>query len=98
MGSNLKRGKDMRSIEKKAMVKNFYYSHSQNEVDETLSKKEQAILAMRYGFPSGIPKNMEQTGNVFGITRNHVRQIEDKIVKKIYKKFYEKQNLSSSKA
>ncbi|HEY5037825.1 MAG TPA: sigma-70 family RNA polymerase sigma factor, partial [bacterium] len=44
----------------------------------TLNEKEQKVILMRFGFDQELPKTLEQTGNLMGVTRERIRQIEEK--------------------
>ncbi|MDO7205075.1 sigma-70 family RNA polymerase sigma factor [Paraclostridium bifermentans] len=48
-----------------------------------LSEQEQRVLRMRFGLDDDIPKTLEETGKVFGVTRERIRQIEAKGYKKV---------------
>ena len=48
-----------------------------------LEAKEAQILRLRYGLEDGQFRTLEQVGKVFGITRERVRQIESKAIKKL---------------
>ena len=50
---------------------------------QTLNDKEQKVILMRFGFYWGQPKTLEQTGNILGVTRKRIRQIEEKALQKI---------------
>lgn len=54
---------------------------------ETVLKKlpprERAIVKLRFGFEDGIAYTLEEVGKIFGITRERVRQIESKAMKKL---------------
>lgn len=43
-----------------------------------LSPRENKIVRMRYGLDDGHPKTLEEIGTVFGVTRERIRQIENK--------------------
>jgi RNA polymerase primary sigma factor len=49
----------------------------------TLNDKEQRVILMRFGFDQDQPKTLEQTGNLLGVTRERIRQIEEKALQKI---------------
>ncbi|HET9869671.1 MAG TPA: sigma factor-like helix-turn-helix DNA-binding protein, partial [bacterium] len=49
----------------------------------SLNDKEQQVLAMRFGFEAGSPRTLEQTGKCLGVTRERIRQIEEKALQKI---------------
>jgi len=48
-----------------------------------LTPREQKILAMRFGLKDGINHTLEEVGQVFGVTRERIRQIEAKALEKI---------------
>jgi len=48
-----------------------------------LSKREEKILKLRFGIGDGIQKTLEEVGQIFNITRERVRQIEAKALKKL---------------
>lgn len=50
---------------------------------ETLTEREEAVLRLRYGLDVGQPRKLEEVGNRFGITRERVRQIETKAIRKL---------------
>jgi RNA polymerase primary sigma factor len=49
----------------------------------TLLPREEQILRLRYGFTDGLARTLQQTGDVFGITRERVRQIEARALEKL---------------
>ena len=48
-----------------------------------LNNREQEILKARYGFDDGVEKTLEEVGQTFGVTRERIRQIESKAIKKL---------------
>ena len=48
-----------------------------------LNEKEQKVILMRFGFDQDQPKTLEQTGQILGVTRERIRQIEEKALQKI---------------
>jgi RNA polymerase primary sigma factor len=50
---------------------------------EKLSDREQDILKLRYGFYDGIPRTLAETGKTIGVTRERIRQIEKKALKRL---------------
>ncbi len=53
-------------------------------INDFLTDREKQVLIMKYGLDDGNPKTHEQVGNALGITRERVRQIEDKAIKKLH--------------
>ena len=49
----------------------------------TLAPRERDVLRMRYGLDDGEPKTLEEVGAVFAVTRERVRQIEHKALRKL---------------
>ncbi|PMP65011.1 RNA polymerase sigma factor RpoD, partial [Desulfurella multipotens] len=49
----------------------------------TLSEREQKVLRMRFGISTGFDHTLEEVGRVLGVTRERVRQIEAKAIKKL---------------
>ena len=50
---------------------------------ETLNDREKMVLKMRYGILDGKPKTLEEVGQYFGVTRERIRQIEVKALRKL---------------
>ncbi len=48
-----------------------------------LSAREQQIIRLRFGLLDGNPRTLEEVGNVFGVTRERIRQIECKTLIKL---------------
>ena len=50
---------------------------------ESLTDREKQILVLRFGLQDGSPRTLEEVGNVFKVTRERIRQIESKALKKL---------------
>jgi RNA polymerase primary sigma factor len=50
-----------------------------------LTIREEAILRIRYGFDSGLPRSLADTGTSFGLSRERIRQIEVRALGKLRK-------------
>ncbi len=49
----------------------------------SLSQREEQIVRIRYGFYDGVARTLAQTGGLFGISRERVRQIEARALQKL---------------
>ncbi|WP_298405457.1 RNA polymerase sigma factor RpoD [uncultured Chloroflexus sp.] len=50
---------------------------------DQLSERERRVLELRYGLADGQPRTLEEVGKAFGVTRERVRQIEVKALRKL---------------
>ncbi len=50
---------------------------------DQLSERERRVLELRYGLTDGQPRTLEEVGKAFGVTRERVRQIEVKALRKL---------------
>ncbi len=53
------------------------------EVIKSLTEREQKVILLRFGLEDGKPRTLEEVGKVFGITRERIRQIEAKSLRKL---------------
>ncbi len=53
------------------------------EVLDTLSEREQKVLRLRFGLDDGHPRTLEEVGKEFNVTRERIRQIEAKALRKL---------------
>jgi RNA polymerase primary sigma factor len=49
----------------------------------TLSDREAEIIRLRFGIGTGYPRTLEELGRIFSVTRERVRQIEAKAIRKL---------------
>lgn len=53
------------------------------DVLKTLSEREEKVLRFRYGLDDGCPRTLEEVGKIFKVTRERIRQIEVKALRKL---------------
>ena len=53
------------------------------EVLHTLTEREEQVLKLRFGLDDGRPRTLEEVGQAFNITRERIRQIEAKALRKL---------------
>ncbi len=62
------------------------YSMLKEQMDDvlgTLTEREKKVLRLRFGIGDGYPRTLEEVGAVFNVTRERVRQIEAKALRKL---------------
>jgi RNA polymerase primary sigma factor len=53
------------------------------EVLRTFSEREAGVIRLRYGLTDGRPRTLDEIGQVYGVTRERIRQIESKTMSKL---------------
>ena len=53
------------------------------EILDTLTEREADVLRMRFGMYDGRTHTLEEVGQIFGVTRERIRQIENKAIRKL---------------
>lgn len=54
-----------------------------NELLEDLTEREKKVIILRFGLEDGQPRTLEEVGKVFNVTRERIRQIEAKALRKL---------------
>lgn len=62
----------------------FVYLQDQMEkILGTLTDREEEVIRLRFGMSDGLPRTLEEVGLIFNLTRERIRQIEAKALKKL---------------
>lgn len=61
-------------------------------IEKTLSPREQKVILMKFGFETGNSMTLDEVGKKYGVTRERIRQIEERALEKIRAKM-EKLNI-----
>ena len=62
---------------------NTLLAEALDEILETLTEREADVLRMRFGMYDGRTHTLEEVGQIFGVTRERIRQIENKAIRKL---------------
>ena len=62
---------------------NALLAEALNEILDTLTEREADVLRMRFGMYDGRTHTLEEVGQIFGVTRERIRQIENKAIRKL---------------
>lgn len=77
-----------------AMVTDENLQFDTTKMLETLSQKERDVLILRYGLDSGEKQTLEEVSNRFNVSRERIRQIENRALSKL-KKLAKQKDISS---
>jgi len=62
---------------------NTLLAEALGEILDTLTEREADVLRMRFGMYDGRTHTLEEVGQIFGVTRERIRQIENKAIRKL---------------
>ena len=62
---------------------NAMLAEALKEILDTLADREADVLRMRFGMHDGRTHTLEEVGQIFGVTRERIRQIENKAIRKL---------------
>ena len=68
-----------------------------NEILKELPERDQMILKMRFGLIDGTPKTLQEVGDVYNVTRERVRQLEQNALRKLNRSYAHKEDFQQWK-
>ena len=71
------------TMKEAAIVTQNQLKEQLNEVLSTLTEREAKVMRMRYGLENGRQQTLEDVGKALGVTRERIRQIEAKALRKL---------------
>lgn len=63
-----------------------YLKNQLHGILDSLQDRERRVLSLRFGLDDGVSRTLEEVGKEFGVTRERIRQIEAKALKKLKEK------------
>ena len=75
--------KDERNVSPEEYATNELLKDEIAEVLQTLTEREEKVIRLRFGLEDGKPRTLEEVGQMFGVTRERIRQIEAKALRKL---------------
>jgi len=67
-----------------------YLKNQLKDILDSLQERERKVLSLRFGLTDGVSRTLEEVGREFGVTRERIRQIEAKALKKLKEKSSDK--------
>ncbi len=74
---------DKGTISPERMAERTLLKKQIDEILRTLTSREERVIRLRFGIDDGYHRTLEEVGNIFNVTRERIRQIEDKALKKL---------------
>lgn len=82
---------DTDSITPEELASNSFLRSQMQNILSDLQDRERRVLELRFGLEDGVTRTLEEVGREFGVTRERIRQIEAKALKKLRMASSEKQ-------
>ncbi|MBI3315775.1 MAG: RNA polymerase sigma factor RpoD [Candidatus Omnitrophica bacterium] len=74
---------DKRAVSPSSATTYAMLKEQMEDVLSTLTDRERKVLKLRFGVSDGYPRTLEEVGSIFNVTRERVRQIEAKALRKL---------------
>lgn len=74
---------DKRAVSPSSATTYAMLKEQMDDVLTTLTDRERKVLKLRFGISDGYPRTLEEVGSIFNVTRERVRQIEAKALRKL---------------
>jgi len=84
---------DEKAVSPDEYASNQYLREEVDKILKDLPEREEKILRMRFGLDDGKPKTLEEVGRVCNVTRERIRQIETKALRRLNRSFATREDL-----
>jgi len=74
---------DKRAVSPASATAYTMLKEQMGDILDTLTEREKKVLRLRFGIGDGYPRTLEEVGTIFNVTRERVRQIEAKALRKL---------------
>ena len=74
---------DKSTISPERMAERNLLKRQVDDILKTLNQREERVIRLRFGIDDGNHRTLEEVGNIFNVTRERIRQIEDKALRKL---------------
>jgi len=74
---------DKGTISPERMAERTLLKKQVDDILRTLTAREERVIRLRFGIDDGYHRTLEEVGNIFNVTRERIRQIEDKALRKL---------------